>query len=76
MANLFAVMQQLKRERESAQEQVKGFDAALAVLGSLTSLESKSRTGKRRTMSASARRKIAAAQRARWAKFRAGKKAA
>jgi hypothetical protein len=30
----------------------------------------------RRVMSASARRKIAAAQRARWAKFRAGKKAA
>jgi hypothetical protein len=30
----------------------------------------------KRTMSASARRKIAAAQRARWAKVRAGKKAA
>jgi hypothetical protein len=29
-----------------------------------------------RTMSASARRKIAAAQRARWAKLKAGKKAA
>jgi hypothetical protein len=30
----------------------------------------------KRTMSASARRKIAAAQRARWAKVKAGKKAA
>jgi hypothetical protein len=79
MANLFAVVQQLKKERENAQKQVKGIDAALAVLGSLKSLESR-QTGERRTMSASARRRIAAAQRARWAKWkeaqRRGKKAA
>jgi len=71
MANLSAVLQALRKERQRAQHQVERIDAALAALGSLNS---RGRAGKRgHTMSAGARRKIAAAQRARWAKLKAKK---
>jgi hypothetical protein len=49
-------------------------DAALVALGSLNSRGRGHRKG--HTMSVAARRKIAAAQRARWAKMKSRKKAA
>jgi hypothetical protein len=65
MANLDAIVKELKQERDR-------LDAAINALTSLSGNTLRaSRTGH---MSAAARRRIAAAQRARWARFRAGKK--
>lgn len=66
MANISGVVQQLKKERERAQEEVQRIDAALEALGSVSS-NSASR------MSAAARRRISLAQKARWAKQKTGK---
>ena len=67
MANLSGVVQQLKEAHAEAQGEVQRLGAALAALGSLTG---GGPTGKRRTLSAAARRKISLAQKARWAKRR------
>lgn len=72
MANLAGVVQQLKKERAVAQAQVDRLDAALRVLGGLAG---SGRGGRpRRRLSAAARKRIAAAQRARWAKWKRKKK--
>jgi hypothetical protein len=62
MGNLSAVVQQLRTEHEQVQKEVQQIDAALSALGSLRS------HGSHYTMSASARKKISLAQKARWAK--------
>jgi hypothetical protein len=62
MGNLSAVVQQLRTERERVQKEVQRIDAALSALGSLRP------NGSHYTMSASARKKISLAQKARWAK--------
>jgi hypothetical protein len=67
MANMSGVVQQLRKERERAHKEVQRIDAALAALGSLSA------NGTSRTMSASARRRISLAQKARWAKQRTAK---
>lgn len=82
MANLDNVVQQLKQERDQAQRRIEQLDEALKALGSLGGLRGRAgRTGsaqmpgrKRRTMSPAARKRIAAAQRARWAKWKAAKR--
>ena len=61
------VVMQLKKERERAAKQVAKLEAAIAALGNL---ESNSTGQKRRTLSLAARKKIAAAQRKRWAKVK------
>ncbi len=73
MANLAVIIQQLKKERANAQGVVTRLDAALEALGHLGSGNSSSRP--RRKMSVAARKRIAAAQRARWAKVRKQKTA-
>ena len=65
MTDLGAVLEQLKEERAK-------LDRAIAALSGLGNNSSASRRGKR-TLSAAARKRIAAAQRARWAKFKAKK---
>jgi hypothetical protein len=70
MANLTVVVNALKKEEQRAQQQIEQLDAALAALGSLNS-RGRGR-GKGHKMSTVARRKIASAQRARWARVRAG----
>jgi hypothetical protein len=71
MASLDAVIQQLREERNRTQSQVERLDHAISVLeGSVTT----KRSSGRRTMSADARRRIAEAQRRRWAKVKAGRK--
>ena len=66
MANLAGVVQQLRKERDQAARTVERLDAALAAL---TGVSGKGRrTGSR--LSAAVRARIAAAQRARWAKVR------
>ena len=69
MTNLAGVVGQLKKERDRAAKQVERLDAALAALDGDAYGKRKGR-GK---LSAAARARIAAAQRARWAKVRARK---
>jgi hypothetical protein len=79
MANFGRALQELHQERSRAQQEVEQLNKAISVLEGLTgrdSLERSARQGRtnrvgrlRRRMSAAGRRKIAAAQRARWAKL-------
>jgi len=66
MDRLASIVQQLQQERAR-------IDAALRALTGASTTRGTARTG-RRTLSAAARRKIAAAQRARWAKWKANRK--
>ena len=83
MSNLAKVVQQLHKERDQARRRVEQLDEALKALGSLGGLRGKvGRVGraqtlgkKRRTMSEAARKRIAAAQSARWAKWKAAQRA-
>jgi hypothetical protein len=65
MGNLSGVVGHLRKELKRAQQDVQRFTAALAALGS-------SPSNGRRTLSASARKRISMAQKARWAKARRG----
>ncbi len=78
MSNLTKVVMQMRQERDAAQKRVERLDRALAALGSLDGFRTRGRNSlklgtKRRTMSAQARKRIAAAQRARWAKWKAAR---
>ena len=70
MANVSSIIAQLRKERDRVQRQLKGLDAALVAFTTMYRMPKRAR----RVMSLSARKKIAAAQRARWAKVRAAKK--
>jgi hypothetical protein len=65
--NLAGVVQQLRKERDQAARTVEQLDAALAALDGDSYGR---RTGATRKISAAGRARIAAAQRARWAKVR------
>jgi hypothetical protein len=69
--SITAALNSLRAERQQLENRLKQVDAAIGSLGSLSGL---SRTGGKRTMSAAGRARIAAAQRARWAKFKAKKR--
>jgi hypothetical protein len=69
LKGLESVVSQLRKERANLANDLGHVDAALLVLGTLNA--GRTDAEPRRTLSASARRKIAAAQRARWAKVRA-----
>ena len=76
MLTLTTAVRQLKQERARTQKEVEKLDAAIRVLSGLTGTgrglgHGRAGIGKRRTMSAAARKRIAAAQRARWAKWKA-----
>jgi hypothetical protein len=66
MTNLGGVVKQLKKEHERLTREIKGIAAALAAFGAAYG---KGR-GARGRMSAAGRARIAAAQKARWAKLR------
>jgi hypothetical protein len=72
MSNLAGVVQLLKKEEERLTRELRGITAALAAFG-----QTYAKRVPTRKLSASARAKIAAAQRTRWAKTRhtAAKKA-
>jgi hypothetical protein len=72
MANLSGIVKQLKEERDRVRKQLVGLETALTAFASAYSGSRPSR--KRRKLSAKSRAKIAAAQRARWAKVRAKRK--
>jgi hypothetical protein len=65
MTNIKSIIKQLELERNR-------IDSAIQALRGVTSRNGATRPG--RTLSAAARRRIAAAQRARWAKVKAAKK--
>jgi hypothetical protein len=75
-----SVVQQLQKERARLENELHGVTAALTTFGKVFLRGSKgSRRGavaapKKRMISAAGRKRIAAAQRARWAKVRASKK--
>ena len=71
MANLSSIIGQLKAERDRVERQLTGLNAALTAFAGVYSGGKPSR--KRRKMSTKSRAKIAAAQRARWAKYRKSK---
>ena len=81
MSRLAKVIQQLQKERDQVQGRVEQLDEALKALTGLDGARGPIRrrgpaqaSGKRRTMSAAARKRIAAAQRARWAKWKAARR--
>jgi len=65
--DLSGLIKELKAEKDVMQRHLAGIDAALTAFAGAYQTKP---TGKRRKMSAKSRAKIAAAQRARWAKFR------
>ncbi|MGA7766082.1 MAG: hypothetical protein WCA27_07625 [Candidatus Sulfotelmatobacter sp.] len=78
MTNLTGVIRKLRKERQRVHGEMERLNAALAALGSLGGPEEKAKRSRapktRRPMSAPARKKIAAAQRARWAKWKKNKR--
>jgi len=69
MANLSGVVQMLKKEHGRLTKELQGISAALAAFGNAYG----KRTGTRGRLSVAARARIAAAQRARWARVKASK---
>jgi len=69
LKGLESIVSQLRQQRADLVNQLRHVDAALSVLGKLNG--GRFYTRPRRRLSASARKKIAAAHRARWAKQKA-----
>jgi hypothetical protein len=77
MANLENALQQLRAERRQAQLHVEKLDQAISVIESLDGLGTSPSTNQpKRLISAASRRKMALAQKARWAAARKGPKSA
>jgi hypothetical protein len=71
MGNLTSALQQLRMERKQAQARAESIDHAISVIESLNgSRASRKANQPTRIISAASRRKMAQAQRARWAKAR------
>jgi len=68
-----SVVNELQKERTRLEDELHRVSAALTAFGKAYLREGKS-SRKKRTISAAGRKRIAAAQRARWAKIRAAKK--
>ena len=73
-----SVVSQLQKERTRLEDELHRVTAALTAFGKVYMHGSNPKAAvasrKKRTISAAGRKRIAAAQRARWAKIRAGKK--
>jgi hypothetical protein len=74
LKGLSSIVSELRVERTNLVNQLRHVDAALAVLGKLNG--GSNYTKPRRTLSASARKRISLAQKKRWAKARNGSKPA
>jgi hypothetical protein len=82
MSTLAKVVQHLRKERDQAQRRLEQLEEALKALTGVSGAggihERRSRaqaSGKRKPMSPAARKRIVAAQRARWAKWKAARRA-
>src|SRR5690348_16731826 len=71
MANLDGILQQLREKRDQEQSDLHRLDTAISALEGVTEPPSSIARGRRRTLSPAAHRRIARAQKARWAGFRA-----
>jgi len=69
------VLKAMQTEHARKRKELTKLEKVISALRELSTNSTPTRNGRRRRMSASARRKIAAAQRKRWAKFRATRKA-
>jgi hypothetical protein len=72
-----SVVGQLQKERLRLEDELRRVSAALGAFGKVYMQGGKAKpeiTRKKRTISAAGRKRIAAAQKARWAKIRAAKK--
>ena len=76
MPRLARILRQLKAQRQVAQAEVDKLDRAIEALTEGRRSPGRPPARKRRGLSAAGRKKIAAAQRARWSKIKARKKAA
>jgi hypothetical protein len=77
MGNLTGALQQLRAERKQAQARVESIDQAISVIESLNGSGTVLHANQAgRTISAASRRKMAQAQRARWARTRKESQAA
>ena len=76
MSNVTQVLTNLQDERKRMQQELRGLDQAIGVLKRLVGRSQAGPTAPKRRLSLAARRRIAAAQRLRWAKVRQQKKAA
>jgi hypothetical protein len=74
MAKLAGIVKQLTKERDRVEKQLSGLNAAVAAF--VGAYQTAKPTRKRRKMSAAARKKIAAAQKARWKAWKAKRKKA
>ncbi|HVI09805.1 MAG TPA: hypothetical protein VND65_16080 [Candidatus Binatia bacterium] len=74
MADLDAVLEQLKQERRRAEGELKQLDKVIRELSKVRTQASPDIGAKKNRLSPAARERIAAAQRARWAKVRAASK--
>jgi hypothetical protein len=79
MANLPQMMNELKSQRSHVAKELERLDRAIGAIGKLLTSNSVAAQGKRprarRRLSAAGRKRIAEAQRARWAKLRKQKAA-
>jgi hypothetical protein len=76
MANLENAVNVLVEEQKTLQSQLKQVEAAISALRVVSQNGASGSDRPKRVLSVAARRRIAAAQRARWAKYKAQKKAA
>ena len=76
MPNLDKVVKSLVAEQRSLQSKLHQVDAAIAALRGMSQNGRSAGARPKRVLSVAARRRIAAAQRARWAKYKQQKKAA
>ena len=75
MANLTNALQELREQRKQAQLHMEKLDQAISVIESLNGSGATRTTNQpKRIISAASRRKMALAQRARWAKIKKGSK--
>ncbi|HTC55185.1 MAG TPA: hypothetical protein VK706_02135 [Candidatus Sulfotelmatobacter sp.] len=75
MGNVSVIVKHLKKEKDKVEKQLSALNLALsAFVGTYYGAKPTKPTRKRRKMSAAGRKRIAAAQRARWAKIKAKKK--
>jgi hypothetical protein len=77
MPNISGILNQLQSQRRQVQQELECLDSAISALKGLpVSKADKALSKPRRPLSAAARKKIAAAQRARWAAWKAKQKKA
>jgi hypothetical protein len=75
MGSMSGIVKQMQKEKEKVEKQLSALNLALsAFVGTYYGAKS-TKTRKRRKMSAAGRKRIAAAQRARWKKIKAKKAA-